>query len=140
MSWSVSASGTPAFVKQALAEQFKYPLDSKSGLSIQDERESVRRVSETINHVLDTFDPEQQAQVTAYGHWGSSNYDTKAGSYQNVSVSISPYTPPPAPPSPAPAASEETAPASAESAPDSGSDPAQALTDPPSGSSPSTGS
>lgn len=89
MSWSVSASGKPAEVRGRLSEQFKGPLAEKpAGLSDDGERETVQRVQETIEQVLTTFDPEKNVSVNAYGHMGFSNYSTKEGAYQSVSVSI----------------------------------------------------
>ena len=89
MSWSVNATGTPAEVRGQLSEQFKGPLAEKpAGLSDDGERETVQRVHETIEQVLATFDIEQKVTVSAGGHMGFQNWDTKAGAYQNVSLSI----------------------------------------------------
>jgi hypothetical protein len=53
MSWSVSASGTPAEVRGHLSEQFKGPLAEKpAGLSDNGERETVKLVHEVIEQVL----------------------------------------------------------------------------------------
>lgn len=90
MRWSVSAAGKPAEVKEMLAGQLKWPLDEVNGVSDPGERETVRRVSETISQVLDTFDPEQRVRVNASGHMGFLNWDTKTGAYQNVNVAITP--------------------------------------------------
>lgn len=87
MSWSVSASGPVAEVQESLQKQFSYPLDEKSGLPDPGERETVRRVAETIYQCLGTFGREK-VTVSAFGHMGYANYDTKAGGYQEVSVSI----------------------------------------------------
>ncbi len=91
MSWSVSASGKIADVKVELERQFLWPLaDKPAGLSDEGERETVRRVRDTITQCLETFDPERPVSVSANGHMGFENWDTKAGAYQNVSVSIQP--------------------------------------------------
>jgi hypothetical protein len=91
MSWSVSASGKPAQVKAELDRQFSYPLAEGSyGLADAGERETVRRVSETITQCLETFGEEKSVSVSAYGHMGWDSYDTNAGAYQQVTVSIGP--------------------------------------------------
>lgn len=91
MSWSVSATGTPAEVRGQLSEQFKGPLAEKpAGLSDDGERETVQRIHETIEQVLATFGPEIKVSVSAVGHMGFENWDTKAGAYQNVSLTIKP--------------------------------------------------
>jgi hypothetical protein len=91
MSWSVSASGTPAEVRGRLSEQFKGPLAEKpAGLNDDGERETVRLIAETIEQCLGTFDPQKTVSVSASGHMGSEGYTTKAGAYQNVSLSITP--------------------------------------------------
>jgi hypothetical protein len=91
MSWSVSASGKIADVKAELTRQFSYPLaDAPAGISDEGEKETVRRVSGTIDQCLDTFDPEAEVIVTASGHMGFDSWDTKAGAYQNVLMSIQP--------------------------------------------------
>ena len=89
MSWSVSASGKPEDVKAELSRQFTAPLaDKPAGLTDDGERETVRRISETITQCLETFDPEKTVTVSAYGHMGWENYDTKSGASQNVNLSI----------------------------------------------------
>lgn len=88
MSWSISASGKPAEAKAELRRQFSHPLDETNGLSDPGEKETVLRISGTIDQVLDTFDPEREVSVTAYGHMGFANWDTKEGAFQNVSLSI----------------------------------------------------
>jgi hypothetical protein len=89
MSWSVSASGTPSEVKSMLADQFKPVLaDTPAGLPDEGERETVRRISETINQVLDTFDPGGRVTVSAHGHM--SGRSAGAGAYQQVNLTISP--------------------------------------------------
>jgi hypothetical protein len=91
MSWSVSASGKIADVKVELDRQFQYPLaPGPAGLSDEGERETVRRVSETITQILETFGPDKTVVVTANGHMGFANWDTKEGAYQEVNVSIKP--------------------------------------------------
>ena len=91
MSWSVSASGTPAEVRGQLSEQFKGPLAEKpAGLNDDGERETVRLIAETIEQCLGTFAPEKSVSVSASGHIAFANYDTKAGAYQTVSISVNP--------------------------------------------------
>jgi len=90
MSWSVSAAGKPAEVKEMLAGQFKWPLDEVNGVSDPGERETVRRIQGTIDQILDTFHPDQNVQVIACGHMGYLDWDTKDGAYQNVSLSVTP--------------------------------------------------
>jgi hypothetical protein len=90
MSWSVNARGKIADVKVELDRQFQNPL-AKAPAGFDDgERETVRRVSETIAQCLETFDPERPVWVHAHGHMGFDNLDTRAGAYQEVSVSIKP--------------------------------------------------
>ena len=90
MSWSVNASGTPSEVRGTLSEQFKAPLaDKPAGLSNDGERQSVQLVHELIEQVLSTFDPEIKVGVSASGHMGFGNWETKAGAYQYVNLSIS---------------------------------------------------
>ncbi len=91
MSWSVNATGTPAEVRGQLSEQFKGPLAEKpAGLSDDGERETVQRVQETIEQVLATFDPANKVTVSANGHMGFSSWETKAGAYQSVNLTITP--------------------------------------------------
>jgi hypothetical protein len=91
MSWSVNASGKIADVVAALDQQFGSPLaDPPAGLSDEGERETVRRIRETITQCLETFDPESNVIVSAYGHMGFDNWDTKAGARQEVTLSIKP--------------------------------------------------
>jgi hypothetical protein len=90
MSWSVNASGTPEEVKTALQDEFASPLDDTNGLPDAGEKETVRKVSDAIMHTLDTFDPEKLVTVSASGHMGFDNLDTKTGTYQSVSMSIAP--------------------------------------------------
>ena len=89
MSWSVSASGTPAEVRGQLSEQFKQPLAEKpAGLSDDGERQTVQQTHELIEQVLSTFDPEHAVTVAVVGHMGFGDWQTKAGAYQNVTLSI----------------------------------------------------
>jgi len=91
MSWSVNASGTVAEARGQLSEQFKAPLAEKpAGLSDEGERETVRMTQETIDQCLSTFGPEKKVVVSAYGHMGFSDWSTKEGAYQEVTVSIKP--------------------------------------------------
>lgn len=90
MSWSVSASGTPAEVRGQLSEQFKGPLaDKPAGLSDDGERETVQKVSELIEQIASTFDPEGKLSVSAYGHMGFGDWDKKTGCYQSVNITVS---------------------------------------------------
>jgi hypothetical protein len=92
MSWSVNAKGKPADVKAELARQFSGPLaDKPAGLSDDGERETVRRVSETIAQCLETFDPEHAVTVAAHGSMSFQNWDTKTGACQTASLSIQPW-------------------------------------------------
>lgn len=89
MSWNVSSSGTPAEVRGRLSEQFKGPLAEKpAGLSDDGERQSVQLVSELIEQILSTIDPERPVTVSAHGHMGFVDLDTKTGAFQNVSMSV----------------------------------------------------
>ncbi|MBZ5621472.1 MAG: hypothetical protein LAQ69_22510 [Acidobacteriia bacterium] len=91
MSWSVSTRGKVAEVKAELERQFAQPLaDAHAGLTDEGERETVQRVRDTISQCLDTFGPEKEVMVTANGHMGFSDWETKEGAYQEVSVSIRP--------------------------------------------------
>jgi hypothetical protein len=91
MSWSVNATGKPAEVKAELDRQFLGCLAPKpAGLSDDGERETVRRIAETITQCLETFDPEKAVSVSANGHMGYQDWDKKAGAYQNVSLTIKP--------------------------------------------------
>ena len=89
MSWSVSATGKIGEVRENLKKQFAYPLaEAPAGLADEGEKETVRKVSAMIDQCLGTFDPERKVVVSAFGHMGFSNWDTKAGPYQDVTVSI----------------------------------------------------
>jgi hypothetical protein len=91
MSWSVSATGTPAEVRGQLSEQFKAPLREKpSGLSDDGERETVQRIHETIEQILATFGPENKVSVSANGHAGFADWDKKTGGYQSVNLAVTP--------------------------------------------------
>lgn len=91
MSWSVSASGTPAEVRGQLSEQFKYPLaEAPAGLTDDGERETVQRVFDLLEQILATFDPANPVTVTANGHMGFADWDKKTGSYQGVSITVAP--------------------------------------------------
>jgi hypothetical protein len=91
MSWSVGAQGKPEEVKAKLADDFSYPLaDGSAGLDDASEKETVRLVKAMIEQCLGTFDPTKAVTVSASGHMGFDNWDTKAGAYQEVSLSIRP--------------------------------------------------
>jgi hypothetical protein len=89
MSWSVSATGKIEEVKENLKKQFAYPLaEAPAGLADEGEKETVRQAAAMIEQCLGTFDPERKVIVSAYGHMGFSNWETKAGAYQNLTISI----------------------------------------------------
>lgn len=91
MSWSVNATGSITEVKTELERQFKQPLAEKpAGLADDGERETVRKIQDTIGQCLDTFDPEKQVFVSAAGHMGFADWQNKAGAYQTVSLTIKP--------------------------------------------------
>jgi hypothetical protein len=91
MSWSVSTRGSVAEVRAELERQFSYPLaDAPAGLPDEGERETVRRIRDTISQCLETFGPDKQVTVSANGHMGFDNWDSRAGAYQQVNVSIQP--------------------------------------------------
>ena len=89
MSWSVNASGKPTEVRGQLSEQFKGPLAEKpAGLSDDGERESVKQVSDLLEQVSSTFDPEGHLTVLASGHMGFADWDKKTGCYQIVNITV----------------------------------------------------
>ena len=91
MSWSVNAKGTPAEVRDELKQQFAYPLaDGAAGLPDEGEKDTVRQVMGTLMQCLETFDPEisEPVVVSANGHMGWADYQTKRGAYQSVSMTI----------------------------------------------------
>lgn len=93
MSWSVSASGTVVDVKAELDRQFAYPLaDPPAGLADDGERETVRRIRETIIQCVETFGAERLVSVSAFGHMGFAKWETKEGGYQEVTVTIKPVS------------------------------------------------
>lgn len=94
MSWGVNANGTPAEVRGQLSEQFKGPLAEKpAGLFDDGERETVRRIHETLEQIISTFGPEQTLSVSASGHMGFNDWNARAGAYQNVTLSIAKTVP-----------------------------------------------
>lgn len=87
MSWSVASKGTPAEVRGQLSTQFKSPLASKpAGLTDDGERQTVQLVSELLEQILSTIDPAKSVNVSAYGSMGYSDYTSKKGPYQEVTV------------------------------------------------------
>jgi hypothetical protein len=91
MSWSVQASGKPDDVGAELEKQFVHPLaDPPAGIDDDGERETVRKVKDTIMQCVSTFDPEVKVAVRAYGHISFSDYTAKTGSRQTVHVEIDP--------------------------------------------------
>lgn len=91
MSWSVTASGRPSEVRGMLSEQWKGPLaDKPAGLSDDGERETVRLLSEAIEQCVSTFGEGRRVYVSAAGHMGFSDWDTKEGAYQEVHLDITP--------------------------------------------------
>lgn len=88
MSWSVSASGTPAEVRGTLSEQFKYPLaEGSAGLSDAGERQTVQQTFDLIEQILSTFGIEKTLAVSAYGSMGGSGTDS---ANQTVSITVTP--------------------------------------------------
>lgn len=91
MSWSVNANGNIADVRGKLSEQFKGPLAEKpAGLWDDGERKTVEMVRDSIDQCLSTFGADKTVNVSAFGHMGFKNYETKDGGYQEVTVSIKP--------------------------------------------------
>ncbi len=91
MSWSASATGTPSEVQAELDRQLAWTLaEGTAGLTDAGEKETVRLTAVLIHQCLETFAPDTQVIVTASGHMGFQNWDTKAGAYQNMSLSIKP--------------------------------------------------
>jgi hypothetical protein len=89
MSWSVSSQGGIAEVKAEIERQFSYPLAKPpAGLSDEGERETVRRICETIAQILETFDPKNRVSVAAHGHIGWDDYANRTGTHQRVNVTI----------------------------------------------------
>ena len=97
MSWSTSASGTAVEVQTALESNLQCALDPVAGLLYAGERETVHRVKETIFQVLRTYDPKRLIAVSAYGHMGFTDWTTKSGAYQQVSITINDAGYPPEP-------------------------------------------
>jgi hypothetical protein len=91
MSWGVSTQGSIPDVKAELERQFSHPLaDAPAGLPDEGERETVRRIRDTIFQCLETFDPDKTVRVSANGHMRFDNWDSKSGACQEVNVSIQP--------------------------------------------------
>ena len=89
MSWSVSASGKVEDVVEDLAKQFSMPLaEPPAGLADEGERETVKLVSDVVEQCLGTFSPERLVKVSASGHLGYNNHETKDSAYQEVHLSI----------------------------------------------------
>ena len=86
MSWSVSARGELADVKNELKRQFAYPL--AAGLKNEGEKETVRRISETIYQCLETFSTEATVTVNAFGHATQHAADPKAIIRQELTLTI----------------------------------------------------
>lgn len=85
MSWSVSASGKAGHVAPEIARQV-----ATVNLSDAGEMETVKNAGELINQTLGTFDQETLVNVAANGSMGFSEWGTKVGPYQTVSISIVP--------------------------------------------------
>ena len=89
MSWSVNARGTIDYVKTELIRQFEYPLaESPRGLLDDGEKDTVRRVKETIFQCLDTFDQGSEVDVSAYGHATQHAANPKRIARQQVTLKI----------------------------------------------------
>ena len=91
MSWSVNASGRIADVRGKLSEPFTGPLAEKpAGLADDGERKTVEMIRDSVDQCLSTFGADKNVNVSAFGHMGFANYETKEGGYQEVTVSIKP--------------------------------------------------
>lgn len=91
MSWSVSGTGTPSEVRGQLSGQFKYPLaEGIAGLADEGEKQTVQQVFDLCEQILSTFDPSKEVTIAANGHMGFSDWDTKSGAYQQVSITVTP--------------------------------------------------
>lgn len=92
MSWSVSATGKPVEVQREIGRQMMLgPLaEPPAGLADEGERETVRLVSFLVYQCLGTFDPEGVVTVEANGHMAFSNWDSRIGARQTVSIAITP--------------------------------------------------
>ena len=89
MSWSVNASGKVEDVVEDLAKQFSMPLaEPPAGLSNEDERETVKLVSDVVEQCLGTFAADRLVKVSANGHMGYNDWDRRDGAYQEVRVEI----------------------------------------------------
>jgi hypothetical protein len=89
MSWSVNASGKVEDVVEDLAKQFSMPLaEPPAGLADEGERETVKLVSDVVEQCLGTFSADRLVKVSANGHMGYNNWDTKDSAYQEVRFSI----------------------------------------------------
>ena len=89
MSWSVNASGKIEDVVGYLATQFATPLAGPpAGLSDEGERDTVKLVSDLVEHCLGTFAPDRLVKVSANGHMGYNDWEKKDGAYQEVRVEI----------------------------------------------------
>ena len=89
MSWSVSASGKVEDVVEDLAKQFSMPLaEPPAGLADEGERETVKLVSDVVEQCLGTFAADRLVKVSANGHMGYNNWDTKDGAFQEIHLSV----------------------------------------------------
>ncbi len=85
MSWSVAASGKAKDVAPEIANQI-----SKINLTDPGEMETVKNAGLLIAQTLGTFDPAKPVKVAASGSMGYTDYSTKAGPYQQVTLAIAP--------------------------------------------------
>ena len=89
MSWSVNASGKVEDVVEDLAKQFSMPLaEPPAGLADEGERETVKLVSDVVEQCLGTFAADRLVKVSANGHMGYNNWDTKDGAFQEIHLSV----------------------------------------------------
>jgi hypothetical protein len=85
MSWSIGAIGKVKDVAPVIANQV-----CKINLTDQGEMETVKNVGEIIAQTLGTFHREKPVKVGASGSMGFSDWGSKSGPYQQVSLVIEP--------------------------------------------------
>ena len=75
---------------KTLEQDFSYPLaDPPAGITDEGERETVRLAKALVMQCVSTFSPEKVVKVSASGHMGYDDWETKAGPVQTVNISIS---------------------------------------------------
>jgi len=85
MSWSVSAAGKAAAVRDEIVRQI-----SAIKLTDEGEMETVKNVGITIDQALSTFGPDGLVRVEASGHMGYKDWNDKSGAFQQVTSTIAP--------------------------------------------------